>query len=661
MMKSLSINVSLVEALEQMSGYAKFMKDLVKKKRSMDCETINMTHQVSVIVYSMAPKLEDSDAFTIPCTIGSANFAKALGDLGASMNLMPCSIFKTLGIGKPRSTSMRLQIADRTIKRPLGIVDDVLVRVDKFILPADFVILDYEVLIILESSFLATGKALVDVEEEELTFRIILEDDAKPSLENQRRLNEAIQEVAKKEVIKWLDAGVVYPISDSSWTSQMLDRLVGCAFYCFLDGYSGYNQILIALKDQEKTTSTCLYVKGVRSVLGHAGFYRRFIKDFSKVVNPLCKLLEKDAKFVFNEECMIAFELLKYKLTTTPIITAPNWSLPFELMCDVSDVVVGRSWDASELVKRCDECQRAGGISKKVEMPLNTILKVDIFDVWGIDFIGPFVSSYGNTYILVAVDYVSKWVESMALPNNEARSAVAFLRKSIFTMFGTPRAIISDGGSHFYNRAFDTLLAKYGVNHKVSTPYHPQASGQAEVSNREIKTNLHVEQLNELDEFRFHAYSSSSLYKDKMKYLHDKYARGKEFKVGDLVLLFNSLLLLFSGKLKLKWSKPFEVVLVTPFGALDLKNKNGEVFKVNGYRVKHYLGKNDDSHVVALIHLKRFDGNLCRAVTLNQTMVKSRGGSDKQKGKGESSWGRGREMIKLTPKSGKQLGKPGNK
>ncbi|XP_070022781.1 uncharacterized protein [Nicotiana sylvestris] len=162
MMKSLSINVHLVDALEQMSGYAKLMKDLVKKKRSMNCETIKTKH-----VHSMAPKLEDLGAFTIPCTIGSANFAKALYDLGENINLMPYSVFKALGIGQPRPTSMRLQMVDRTMKRPLVIIDDVLVRVDKFILPTDFVILDcevdYEVSIILGRPFLATRKALVDV------------------------------------------------------------------------------------------------------------------------------------------------------------------------------------------------------------------------------------------------------------------------------------------------------------------------------------------------------------------------------------------------------------------------------------------------------------------------------------------------------------------
>nr|XP_009794395.1 PREDICTED: uncharacterized protein LOC104241176 [Nicotiana sylvestris] len=120
----------------------------------------------------------------------------------------------------------------------------------------------------------------------------------------------------------------------------------------------------------------------------------------------------------------------------------------------------------------------------------------------------------------------------------------------------------------------------------------------------DVAANLWVEQLNELDEFRFHTYSNSSLYKDKMKYLYYKYIRNKEFKEGELALLFNSQLRMFPGKLKSKWSGPFKVVHVTPFGALDLKNKNGEIFRVNRHRVNHYLGKVDDGHVVALIHFK---------------------------------------------------------
>ncbi|XP_070014512.1 uncharacterized protein [Nicotiana sylvestris] len=124
----------------------------------------------------MAPKLEDPGTLTISCTIGSADFAKALCDLGRSINLIPYSVFKTFGIRLPRPTSMRLQMMYQTMKRPLGIIDDVLVRVDKFILPAGFVILDcevdYGVPIILGRTFLAMGKALVDVEAGELTFRV---------------------------------------------------------------------------------------------------------------------------------------------------------------------------------------------------------------------------------------------------------------------------------------------------------------------------------------------------------------------------------------------------------------------------------------------------------------------------------------------------------
>ncbi|GKB09265.1 reverse transcriptase domain-containing protein [Tanacetum coccineum] len=199
------------------------------------------------------------------------------------------------------------------------------------------------------------------------TRKILMEDDFKPAIQHQRRVNLKIHEVIKKEVIKLLDAGLIYPISDSPWPT----------------------------------------------------IYR----------------------------------------------------------------------NAHDLVTRCDACQRQGKISQHDEMPQNSIQVCEIFDVWGIDFMGPFPSSRGNKYILVAVDYLSKWVEAKALPTNDARVVIKFL-KSLFTRFGTPRAIISDRGTHFCNDQFAKVMLKYGVTHRLSTAYHPKMSGQVEVSNRGLKRIL---------------------------------------------------------------------------------------------------------------------------------------------------------------------------
>ncbi|RDY09132.1 Pol polyprotein, partial [Mucuna pruriens] len=113
-----------------------------------------------------------------------------------------------------------------------------------------------------------------------------------------------------------------------------------------------------------------------------------------------------------------------------------------------------------------------------------------IFDVWGINFMGPFPIPCGHSYILLSVDYVSKWVEARATKINDARVVVDFLKSNIFCRFGVPKALISDQGSHFCNRAMAMLLEKYGVVHRVATVYHPQTNGQVGVSNREIKQLL---------------------------------------------------------------------------------------------------------------------------------------------------------------------------
>nr|GEZ93459.1 reverse transcriptase domain-containing protein [Tanacetum cinerariifolium] len=145
--------------------------------------------------------------------------------------------------------------------------------------------------------------------------------------------------------------------------------------------------------------------------------------------------------------------------------------------------------DAHKLVKNYDSCQRQGKISQRNEMPQNSIQFCEIFDVWGIDFMGPFPSSGGNKYILVAVDYLLKWVEVKALPTNDARVVCKFL-KSLFARFGSPRAIISDRGTHFCNDQFAKVMLKYGVTHRLSIAYYPQTSGQVEVSNHGLKRIL---------------------------------------------------------------------------------------------------------------------------------------------------------------------------
>jgi hypothetical protein len=671
--KQVQINIPFLDAIQQIPSYAKFLKDLVtvKKKTNVPKKAF-LTEQVSSILQCKLPiKYKEPGCPTITCMIGVSQIERALLDLGASVNLLPYSVYVQLGLGELKPTTMTLQLADRSVKVPRGIVEDVLIKVNKFYFPVDFIVLDTEpvhnlgsqIPVILGRPFLATANALincrmgvmkisfgnitvelnifhirkqpleydevqqvcliedameevveessmedpleacfaqfgedldldklleqadamlettplvssekeetivpdppkkelkplpenlkykflgpaeslpviiasdlVDAQEEKLLdvlkehkeaigwtiedikeispsvvmHKIHLEENAKPSREPQRRLNPAMQEVVRAEVIKLLDAGIIYPISDNKWVSsihvvpkkagltvvknkdnelvptriqsgwrvcmdyrklniatrkdhfplpfidQMVERLAGHEYYCFLDGYSGYNQIPVDPEDQEKTTFTCLFgtfayrrmlfglcnapatfqwcmisifsdmverfmeifmddfsvfgssfqecldrltlvlvrckeknlvlnwekchfmvkqgivlghviaqrgievdkakvdlisnlppprtVKEIRSFLGHAGFYRQFIKDFSKIARPLCKLLAKETPFEFDEECLKAFGALKEILTSTPVIRPPSWGEPFKIMCDASDYAVG--------------------------------------------------------------------------------------------------------------------------------------------------------------------------------------------------------------------------------------------------------------------------------------------------------------------------------
>ncbi|XP_071740346.1 uncharacterized protein [Rutidosis leptorrhynchoides] len=412
MINQISINMPLAKVIRLMPNYGKFLKDLIfSKGKYQEVSATFLNEACSAILQKqkLPPKLGDPGSFIIPCLLGDSVVYDALADLGASVNLMPYSLYLKLGLEDLKPTRMGIRLANHSFDTSIGIAEDLIVRVshpcpnkEPLVFPTDFVVLelkeDTKVPIILGRPFLNIADAIIHVQHNQLSigvgdervichvdkaikqpkstddntcfqldvidlcvehdlqelleidtagfvpmdgsnnfdldaeFEYLMKVDAddESSDEEDHTEEEPIEEIKEEDKFRIKTSLEEPPILELKKLPEHLE-------YAYLQGIEVDQAKLEVISKLPEPSN----VKAIRSFLGHTGFYRRFIKDFSKIARPMTKLLEKDTPFDFNGDYKKAFFILKTKLTQAPIIVSLDFSLPFELMCDASDYALG--------------------------------------------------------------------------------------------------------------------------------------------------------------------------------------------------------------------------------------------------------------------------------------------------------------------------------
>nr|GEU58982.1 reverse transcriptase domain-containing protein [Tanacetum cinerariifolium] len=393
--QDLHFDISFADALILMPKFASTIKSLLTNKDKLfELAKIPLNENCSAMLLKKLPKnLRDPGKFLIPCDFPGMDVCHAKADLGASINLMPLSVWKKLSLPELTPTRMTLELADRSITRPKGVAEDVFVKVGKFLFSSDFVVVDFEadprVTLILRRSFLRIDRTLIDFYGEEITHRV--NDKAVTFNLNQTTRYSStyddflvnridIIDVAREEYAQEI---LGFSSNSSSGNPTSTFKPILSDFSPSLTPFEGSDFILeeidAYLKDKSVSPKIdhancdpegdiCL----IEKLLNDDPFQLpsidlKFIQDFSKIATPITHLLEKETQFVFSKDCIDAFETLKKKLNEASILVVPDWNLPFALMCDASDfaigAVLGQCTDIAKVTRKPDKNRHENGKS----------------------------------------------------------------------------------------------------------------------------------------------------------------------------------------------------------------------------------------------------------------------------------------------------------